>query len=264
MLQHFAPKVAAAAASRHRALALTPKLFRRAERVCVDTLKGGKVETRGALYAALEKAGIATTKSRGMHIMWQLAHEGLLCYGPRSGKQPTFTLLDEWVPSAASLDRPAALIELARRYFRSHGPAQAKDFAWWGGITLGEARLAIEGAGLRSDVVDGNTFWSDASERLARSGSRVVAHLLPLLDEYTVAYRDRSAVLSAADTLRVNAGGGLIKPIIVIDGRVRGTWRRLAQVRGMTVTLTQFGRFTRAEHAALKAAQRKHESFWSG
>jgi len=36
------------------------------------------------------------------------------------------------------------------------------------------------------------------------------AHLLPTLDEYTVAYRDRSAVLNPRNALRMNAGGGLI------------------------------------------------------
>lgn len=265
MLQHFAPKVAAAAASRHRALALTPEVFRRAERVCVSLLRGGRVETRSAVYAALADAGIATTQSRGMHIMWRLAHDGLLCYGPRAGKQPTFTLLEEWVPNAPSMDRASALTELALRYFRSHGPAQLKDFAWWGGITLSDARMAAEGAGarLRTETFDGTTYWCDVKERAPRRSARLLAHLLPVFDEYTVAYRDRSAVLAARHTLKVNAGGGLIRPIIVIEGVVRGTWKRASAETRASISLTRFGRLPRMENEAVHAAIAQYQRFWN-
>ncbi len=63
----------------------------------------------------LEQAGISTAAQRGYHILWRLAQEGVICYAARSGKQPTFALLEEWVPKARSLPRDAALAELARR-----------------------------------------------------------------------------------------------------------------------------------------------------
>lgn len=263
MLRHFAPKVVAAAAARYRAHALDPDVFARAERVCVRLLDGGRVETRATIYAALEQAGIATTKSRGMHIMWHLAHIGLICYGPRAGKQPTFTLLDEWVPNARVMDRPAALGELAHRYFRSHGPAQLADFAWWGGLTLSDARLGIEAAeaNLTRATIAGATHWLGERPAAGRKATSRSVHLLPVLDEYTVAYRDRRAIIDPRHTLRVNAGGGLIKPIIVIDGQVVGTWRRAIRRNGIAITTTPFFRLSRKHQGQLDEAAERYARF---
>lgn len=46
------------------------------------------------------------------------------------------------------------------------------------------------------------------------------AHLLPAFDEYLVGYRDRSALIDPAYVRKVNAGGGMLSPAVVIDGRV--------------------------------------------
>jgi hypothetical protein len=75
-----------------------------------------------------------------------MAHEGLICFGTREGKQHTFVLLEEWVPKAKRLDRDEALAELARRYFTSHGPATLQDFTWWSGLLAADARRGVEAA----------------------------------------------------------------------------------------------------------------------
>ena len=61
--------------------------------------------------------------------------EGVICSGPRRGKQFTYALLDERVPATKPKARDEALAELAKRYFASHGPATVRDFAWWSGLT---------------------------------------------------------------------------------------------------------------------------------
>ena len=80
---------------------------------------------------------------RGLHITWRMAHDGLICFGPREGKQQTFVLLDEWIPGAKRMARDEALAELARRYFTSHGPATVHDFAWWSGLLLSDAAQGL-------------------------------------------------------------------------------------------------------------------------
>lgn len=42
-----------------------------------------------------------------------LVDAGLICFGARSGKQQTFALVDEWVPTARRLERDEALARLA-------------------------------------------------------------------------------------------------------------------------------------------------------
>jgi hypothetical protein len=70
--------------------------------------------------------------------------EALICSGPRRGKQFTYALVDECAPASKPWLRDQALAQLARRYFASHGPALAQDFAWWSGLTVADAKLGIE------------------------------------------------------------------------------------------------------------------------
>ena len=87
--------------------------------------------------------------------------DALICSGPRRGKQFTYALLDERAPAGRALAREEALAELAGRYFASHGPASPQDFAWWSGLTVGDARRGIASASPRlvSATVDGKTYW---------------------------------------------------------------------------------------------------------
>jgi hypothetical protein len=59
--------------------------------------------------------------------------EGLICSGPRRGKQSTYALVSERAPKATRLSRDEALATLARRYFSSHGRRRS-DFVWWSGL----------------------------------------------------------------------------------------------------------------------------------
>jgi len=86
------------------------------------------------MYRLLERADISVTGQRGFHILWRLAHDGVICFGAHRGKQATFALLDEWLPKTQDPGRDQALAELARRYFTGHGPATLQDFVWWSGL----------------------------------------------------------------------------------------------------------------------------------
>ena len=124
--------------------------------------------------------------------------DGLIVSGPRRGKQFTYALLTERARKSRTLDRTEALAELTRRYFRGHGPAQVQDFAWWSGLTMSDTRhgIALAGTAVTLEVIEGKEYWfrSDAGPAGDAAG---VAHLLPNFDEYTVAYRDRAAVMHA-------------------------------------------------------------------
>ena len=168
-----------------------------------------------------------------MHVTGRLAHEGLLCLGPRAGKQPTFVLLDAWLPGTPHKTRDEALAELARRYFGSHGPATAQDFAWWSGLTVKDAQAGIALAQAHL-VRDGIACWH-ASDALQPAAANSV-HLLPPFDEYLVAYKNRSAAFDAAHGRQVIGINGLVNASIVVAGRVVGTWKR--SVGKYTVTIT--------------------------
>jgi hypothetical protein len=261
MLALLRPRVIAGQRARHRQLELDQAAFDRSRDIVTRALEGGRRLTRDALYETLEAARIATTGQRGIHILQRLALEGLLCFASREGKQQTFALLEEWVPAARTLERDEALAELAGRYFQSHGPATMQDFAWWSGLTVAEVKMGIELAGprLEREVIDGQAYWlaaaSAGEEPAARPPSPTV-WLLPPFDEYTVAYKERSAVLDPAHG-RVMSGNGIFYPMIVVDGQVAGTWKRVFKKGSAEITLSPFSPLKKKERqAAVLAAER--------
>ena len=250
MLELLAPRVL----SRHRArlqrdFELDPRTLRRARTLIERALQGGHALTRPEIYALLEKARISTRESRGLHILFAIAHEKIICFGARRGKQPTFVLLDEWLPAAKPRPREDALAELARRYCIGHGPATAADFAWWSGLTLKEAN---EGLAL-ADV------QCESSAKSA--GATPSVHLLPPFDEYTVAYKDRSAIVDPAFAKRVNAGGGMLNAVVVVNGLVAGTWKRDLRGDSVDITISPFRALTARETAALEREGARYAKF---
>jgi hypothetical protein len=261
MLELMTPRVVAASAGRlARDHGLDERAFGRSGEVVAQALEGGRCLTRDAMYRALQAARIATADGRGLHITWRLAHDGLICFGPREGRQQTFVLLDEWVPSARRLARDEALAELARRYFTSHGPAMVHDFAWWSGLPLSDAAdgLKLAGGALTSVRSADREYWLSAST--PASGSSPRAFLLPAFDEYTVAYRDRGAVVGAAHARRVE-GVGLLRPVIVVNGRVAGTWARRLGKGSVELDLRPFTRPGPTARRAVTAAARRYAAF---
>lgn len=260
MVKLLARRTNNSAASVYRRAGLTDETFAHAGDVLASALHGGKVMRRTQLYAALEAAGIATAgEQRGLHLLGYWAREGLICLGPREGKQPTFTLLDEWIPSAAMLEGEDALITLARRYFTSHGPATEYDFAWWAGITAREARTGMRGVQgeLESTRGAGVTYWFSAELAPAPS-PEPTAWLLPPYDEFTVAYKDRSAALDPAFPTDPFA---ILGPVVVVDGRLVGTWKRTLGRAAVTVALTLYAPLSPAERAAVERAVVRYGAF---
>lgn len=261
MLGLLTPRVIARSAGRYRELELDQQVFARSREVLTQALQGGKALSRNAIYEALGRAGISTASSRGLHILGHLAQQGLICFGPRAGKQPTFVLLDEWVPKSRTLGREEALAELARRYFESHGPATLQDFMWWSGLTAAEAKAglgAVEGE-LAQVRLEGSGYWFAQGPRA--KGTPPTAHLLPFFDEFLVAYKDRSAALEALYLRQVNAGGGLLNPTVVLEGRVVGTWKRTLKKNAVQVALSLFAPLGKAQIQAIEAAAERYRGF---
>lgn len=140
MLELLTPRVVARSAGLYKQFELDETIFARCRVLLTSALQGSRQLVRKEAYRVLEEGGVATGGSRGLHLLGRLALEGLICFGPREGKQPTFVLLAEWVPRPRVLNRNEALAELTQRFCMSHGPATAQDFAWWSGLTVVDAR----------------------------------------------------------------------------------------------------------------------------
>jgi hypothetical protein len=262
MLALCAPRTLARNAQRlKREHGIDSRAVARSRKVLSDALRGGLCLSRPELYRRLDSARVATGDGRGLHLLWWHAHEGLVCLGPRAGKQQTFALLDEWLPTTPPRSREDSLAELARRYFMSHGPATVRDFAWWSGLAGADATIALEMVAKELQVlqVDEQTYWQAPNAGVTRSRSG--CHLLPAYDEYTVAYQDRSAVMSEEIAARADSGHGIFHPAIVIDGQIAGTWSRALQPGAVAITCRLFARLDRRQTQALATAARRYAKF---
>jgi hypothetical protein len=241
MLELTRDRILRGATSRHTALGLDQQVFTRAADAARGALRGGVGLSRSAFFAELETAGVATDHQRGSHIIWYLAHTGLICFGPTEDSGQALVLTDEWIPHPRRLSPDEALTELAVRYFTSHGPATLRDLLWWSKILVPEARRGVEGAGdrLRQIVVDDTLYYLGAHEPEVRAAPSVL--LLPGFDEYLLGYADRDAVLPREHSQRVVPGAnGIFLPMVVSNGQVVATWRRTIRRGSVDVAVTPF------------------------
>src|SRR6185503_10813144 len=205
LLQLTAPRVNLRAGPNYRKFELDAAVFKRSNKTFTKALQGGKHLTRPTLKSALNAAGIdANDGVRLAHILLRAELYGVICSGPRLGKQFTYALLEERTPAARPLNRDEALAELTRRYFRSHGPATLQDFVWWSGLTVEDAKR-----GIAEVEIPRSTGTTQSS-----------AHLLPAFDEYFVAYKNRQVAAGSLSTWDV------LGPTFIVDGIAAGRWKR--------------------------------------
>jgi hypothetical protein len=228
MLGLLTPRVAARSASVYKLTGLDKKIFSKSKKLLAKILLGGKKLTRTEIYQALERASISTNSQHGLHILRQLAQDGLICLGPRIGKQPSFTLLDEWLPPAKKLKGDEALAKLTTRYFTSHGPATVQDFAWWSGLTVTDIKQGLEmvKTDLNKELINGQTYWL-GNVIAGTKGKSNAVYLLPNFDEYIVAYKGRGLTSTAKFASQLIAPpNGFYSPSIIINGKAAGLWKR--------------------------------------
>lgn len=248
--------------ARLRELGLDLAVLAQSRKVLAGVLEDGRPHTRKSLLESLDAAGISPAGQRGIHILGRLAQEGLICIGPRVGKQQAFVPLDAWLPPGRKLEREEALAELALRYFISHGPATIADYTWWSGQTLTEARAGLEmvKSQLTQQTIGEQVYWF-APFQPAEELTSPTVHLLPVYDEYIVAYKDRSSVLASEYAAREDSGNGIFRPPILIDGQIVGTWTRKLKKDSVIITPNLFRPLNKAEMDALVAAGKRYGGF---
>ena len=241
MLELTAPRIQQACSFWKRFVELDDKTLIRSNKFIAKTLEGGHHLTRQDLMTVLEKAGIKASNQRASYIMLQAELDRIVCNGKRRAKQFTYALFDERVPQTKPLLRDEALANLAERYFTSHGPATLKDFVWWSGLTVADATLALKmiESRLYNESVDGNIYWMPNSMPDPQIRSKSV-RLLPAFDEFTVSYKDRTASVAPDLLKEVSVGHAIFRPIVVVDGRVVGIWKRTLEKAATRIEYTFF------------------------
>jgi hypothetical protein len=263
MLELTAPHIRSANRARMQELELTPEVLSRSRALIEKNLRDGHHLTRQDLMQAHEQAGIPTHDNRSAHLMMAAELDGLVCSGIDQGNQQTYALLEERAPHARTMPREEALAELALRYFRSHGPATLRDFIWWSGLPVGDARHALEMVKPRLVAVQQHTDagWMDAEHQTIQ-GDPAGLYLLPAFDEYLISYQDRSAILPPEHFQKAVSSNGVFRPIVVVDGKIRGLWTRSFKKNQAVVGIQLFDTDDPAIRELIREKAKDLGAFW--
>jgi hypothetical protein len=261
MLDLTGPRVQRGLTAYFRNHGLDARLLARAAGVFERALGDHGCLTRVQLAERLARKGIKIT---GVHLGMATIYAELqqvMCSGPRQGNKSTYALLAARAPTRKRFSRDEALAELTGRFFSSHGPATLRDFAWWSGLTMADGRRGLEVNRGQSTVIDGLSYWTVGEQENALA-PRTGTWLLPIYDEYLVAYRDRKAVPHASSTVASKAGPAVIfQHAVVIDGQIAGTWKTLRRGEGVEVRVVPTRKLSRAEREALTTEGERYGRF---
>jgi Winged helix DNA-binding domain len=193
----------------------------------------------------LSANGIRTEGQATFHLLMFAALRGTSVLGPLKGGGQAFVLTEDWLGARPLVqlegrDRDAALAELARRYLIGHGPARPEDLATWAGVPLRDARAGFKS--IAHDLVDDSDVVEIAKR--TQASSPPPPNLLPAFDPYLLGWKDRNFAVTEAHRKRVHPGGGILRPVVLVDGAAAGTWSARRRGGALTIGIDSFGRLT--------------------
>ncbi len=235
MIQLSAKRIRSAISGYNRYRGITEDILLKSNSLIEKMLEGHKNLTRQEIADNLMKAGILRDPLDMNCITMRAEVDGLICSGADKGKKTTYALLEERVPPAKKLHREEALAKLAKKYFQSHSPASSEDFSWWSGLSITEARQAIN---LISSELITDKFSSEnllihesclkvlKSLELKNSEEKDELYFLPSYDEYLISYKNRTSVLDLEHHPKAFSKNGIFHPVILYKGQVIGNWSK--------------------------------------
>lgn len=238
----------------------------------VGTALAGRVLTREELVREVGRItgsaafGAKLAQSSWGTVLKPAAFAGRLCFGPSQGQRVRFTRPDTWLAAAQSpLDPQTATASVTRRFLAAYGPATYRDLArWWGGsgiVSTTRQWIASLGDEVTPVDLDGVPAWmlaADAREVRELPPARSV-RLLPGFDQYVVAASCHAGHLLPPGDLRsrVYRPQGWISPVLLVNGRMEGTWRHDIKGSRVGVVIEPFVKTSqRVRRAAGQEAER--------
>jgi hypothetical protein len=188
-----------------------------------------ELTTRALAYAAEPRTNAELNALLGEDAWWRVRREALFVNTP--GDEPwAFGRARRFVAASAWLDRPladpeAGLRHLVQRYLGAFGPAGADDLSAWSGLTVADLRPALEAMRLRRFRDERGRLLLDLpGAPLPDPSTPAEPRLLPAFDNTILSHADRTRVISD-EYRRAVIRGGLVDPVVLVDGFVAGRWR---------------------------------------
>ena len=258
MLDLTAPKIKASMKGRHKQLELGESVLKKSNKIIQKVLEEKQFATRKELINELNKSKISTTENRASHIFLNAELNKIICSGKMKGKEITYALLSERVAEPKSFNREEALAKLAEKYFKSHGPATLRDFAWWSGLSITDAKNALEiiKKDMVSEKINDEEYWFSNSFSFVKK-FKDSTFLLPAFDEFLISYKDRSASVVTEHESKAFSKNGIFWPTILSKGKVIGTWKREIKKDVLLITINFFDSKNKLKKDDLEKEARK-------
>lgn len=257
-----AHRVLAILASSSKKLGLAEAIYKKSNKLIYNALKNAKQLTRSEIEIVINKAGIPTDDLHMIHLMMRAELDGLICSGPRIGKQFSYALLDERVSPVKEIAKDEALARLTELYFTTRGPATLQDYVWWSGLTTSDARsgIAMIKSKLPHTLLRGQEYFYSSKTTEPREQG-IKALLLPNFDEYSVSYKDRSLLYDAAKIKRALTPFAALGSNIVLDGQIVGTWKRTLRKDRVEIALSYFYAIPKVNQRSVTEAAERYGQF---
>lgn len=267
LLSLLGPELVRRSRRRYAELALSQERYTSAVRLMDTVLSKQGPMTRAELRVQLAERGISLEGQALYHALRRAGLEGVICFGPDKDGQPTYVLLDEWVPTGPPMEEEEALTALTRRYLLAYGPAGPEDLAAWSGVSLRKIRTAFDSLTpeLLAVEIGGSEAWMLKTRRRWLEepvGGGGVARLLPGYDPYLLGYRSRDMVVSQQYARRIHPGGGVMRSTVIRDGRAVGIWRSKRRPDGIEITVEPFQALSSQAMMALESEAEALGSFY--
>jgi hypothetical protein len=238
----------------------------------VETALDAEPMTRAELVDAVSEATGRPELAAKLQSGWgsflkPASHTGALVFGPDRGRNVTFVDPEEWlgrpVRRAPDAEPPGrALGRLVERFLRLFpGADQPGIGRWWGARATMKPVLAnLDVVAVDVEGTKGLVLVEDV-EALAATEPFVGVRLLPGFDAYVNDLPRRvDAVLPVDRHDDVHRVAGWVSPVVIVDGRVAGTWELANGKRG-GIEVTPFGKWRSGARKELAAESDRIAAF---
>jgi len=214
----------------------------------------GRVLSRADLAAEVERSTGSAKFGEWLRGSWgsylkAASFRGLICFAPSAGTQVRFTAPATWLRGPITGPAPAeALGAITRRFLGGYAPATAEDLTrWWLGPPRprqGAAMLAAAGDEAAEVTVGGKRAWVLARDLpgMLSATTQGIARLLPAFDPWVIGAARHAPLFDPPHLARVYRPQGWISPVLLVNGRIAGTWKHTRNGHRLVVEAEPFGR----------------------
>jgi hypothetical protein len=266
MLKLSAPRVQAFNSFMYRKMGLDGKILKKCNDIIIKSLEGNNYKSRTEIREKLLRSKLKGDTIWLSCVMMNAELEGIICSGPREGKQFTYALLDERAPKAKTMEQDEALYELTYRYFKSRGPATVQDYVWWSGLTVKQTKqgTAMLGSEFKRIQIGGAEYIYPKTIVPKNIDKLQVTYLMPDYDEYGIAYKNRGSLRNEDIPLgKIKGNSTVYSHWLVLNGVISGTWNRIEKDGNVSAEVKPFIPLSKKDKLEVDNAAERYNKFFN-